>query len=72
MSDWATEWASRSALDIDVDPLVITGCFGEQLDLFLGDLGVRRPSEVLSDEGLHLVDALDHARHGNEPGTLTK
>ena len=71
VSDRGTEWASCSTFDIDVNPLVIACCFGEFLDLFLGDLGVRGPAEVLADEGLHLIDAVDRARHVIEPGTLT-
>jgi hypothetical protein len=55
--------ASRGAFDVDVDPVVVPGCFGELLDLLLGDFGARGPTEVFADEGLQLLEAIDHARH---------
>jgi hypothetical protein len=38
MRDRPAERAGRGAFGVDVDPLVVTGCVGELVDLLLGDL----------------------------------
>jgi hypothetical protein len=49
--DRAAEGAlGRGALDVDVDPLVVTGRVGEQVDVLLGDLVPVAAAEVGADE----------------------
>ena len=59
MGDRAAERARLGPLDVDVDPLVVTRGLGEQVHLLLGDLRVRAVAEVLADEALQLVGAVD-------------
>ena len=61
VGDRAAERAGLGLLDVDVDPLVVTGRLGELVDLLLGDLDVGAVSEMLADEPFELVGAVDHA-----------
>ena len=70
MGDRAAKRPGRGACNVDVNPLVVAGCLGELLNLFLGDLRVGRPAKMLADEGLHFIDAVDDARHRTEVGRM--
>ena len=61
VGDRAAERAGLGAFDVDVDPLVIAGGLGELVDLVLGDLDVRAVAEMLADQALELVGAVDRA-----------
>ena len=61
MGDRAAERSGVGLLDVDVDPLVVAGGVREQVDLILGDLDVRAVAEMLADETLELVGAVDGA-----------
>ncbi len=64
MCDGSAEGTGLGSLDVDVDPLVVTGGIGELVHLLLGDLDVVAVAEVLADLGLQTVDAFDDRRHG--------
>ena len=59
MGDRAAERPVLGALGVDVDPLVVAGRVGEQVDLLLGDGRPLGPPEVLADVRCVLVDAAD-------------
>ena len=64
VGDGAAEGTGLGPLGIDVDPLVVAGGVGEQVDLLLGDLDVVAVAEVLPDLVLQPSDALHGGRHG--------
>ena len=53
---------AASALDIDVDPLVVAGEVGEAIDHFLGDLYPVADSDFLAGEGAQFVQAINNSR----------
>src|SRR4051794_35677195 len=58
MGDGAAERAGRSALDVDVDPLVVTGGVGEPIHAVLVDLQPVAAAELLTGqvgEGVEVV-----------------
>ena len=64
MGDGPPERAGLGPLDVDVDPLVVAGGIGEQVDLLLGHLAPLAVAEVLADMLLEPVDPLDRGGHG--------
>ena len=66
MGDWSAKRPCCCALDIDMDPLMVTGCLGEHVDLLLGDVHPRAVAQVFAHEGFEFVcsvdDALAHTR----------
>ena len=51
-------------LNVDVDPLVIAGELGESVDVLLGDRAPITRADLLADQLLHSLDALDlNGRH---------
>ena len=50
MGDGAAERSGLGPLDVDVDPLVVAGGVGEQVDLLLGHLVPLAVAQVLADE----------------------
>ena len=63
VGDGAAERALRRALLVDVDPLVVVGGVGEQVDAVLVDLEPVAGAEVLAHGGGELVDVGEGA-HG--------
>src|SRR5436305_3843302 len=56
------------ALDVDVDPLVVTREPREQVDVLLGDLAPVGGPDLLADEAPELLDPVGgDERHGNHP-----
>ena len=62
MGDGAAERALLlRALGVDVDPLEVTGGFGELVHALLGDLHPGAVAQVLAHEGLQFGAAVDDA-----------
>ena len=73
MRDGAAEGALLlGALDVDVDPLVVPGRVGEEVDLVLGQLLPVAVAEVLPGLGPELVQSLDDGWHGQTIGPARK
>ena len=70
--DRAAERAGVCPFDVDVDPLMVAGRFGECVDLLLGDLHVWGVAEVLADQGLESVDSVRSCGHGDDVGRLLR
>ena len=59
MGDRPAERARLGPLDVDVDPLMVAGRLGERVHPVLGDLQPVAVAEVLADEFLEPVGAVD-------------
>ena len=62
--DGAAERTGRGLLDVDVDPLVVTGRLGELVDPLLGDLHPLAGAELLAGRLGQLVEGGEHAHPG--------
>jgi vacuolar iron transporter family protein len=63
VSDRLPEWSRFGALGVNVDPLVITGGVGEEIDLLLCDSEILGVPQVLSNECLEVLDAVNLRCH---------
>ena len=68
MGDRAAERPRLGLLDVDVDPLVVAGRVGEQVDLLLAQLLPVAVAEVLTSLGPELVQSLGGGWHGQTIG----
>ena len=64
MCDGTAEGALFGPLGIDVDPLVIVGGVGEEVDPFLCDRLPLGVADLLSDEVMECLEAVDGGGHG--------
>ena len=64
MRDGDTEGAVLGPLGVDVDPLVVVGGVGEEVHPLLGDRLPLGMAELLADELVEGVDAVDDGLHG--------
>ena len=63
MRDGLTEWTRLSLFNIQVDPLVVTGCVCKELHLFLCDGDVVAVSQVLANMCFEIFVVFDDCGH---------
>jgi hypothetical protein len=58
MGDWCTEWALSSAFGINMDPLVISGRFGEEIHAGLINFHPLAVSKMFAEMTSHIIRAV--------------
>ncbi len=71
VGDGSAERALLGRLDVDVDPLLVSGRVGERVDLRLVDRVPVTRTDLFTDDCLELVETLEHAGHA-KPLSTTK
>ena len=71
MGDGVSERTGRRTLGVDVNPLVVAGGFGEEVDLLLGHAQVVGIAEVGADECREILNAVHVRSHVHLRSNLT-
>jgi hypothetical protein len=65
VGDGAAERTGRRPLGIDVDPLVVAGGVGEEINLLLSHRAIVAETQVGAHERSQIIDAFDVCGHNN-------